>query len=292
MTNEEIVSCIKRTTGDLRKEYLELLYSQNEGLIRSIASRYLSVSEMDDLMQEGFIGLLCAVDGYDASQSVSFASYAYQWIRQAVSRYARSNRTIRIPESQLNLIIRYRDIESAFLIKYNRAPSDSEITSLLHISGTQLNRLKTDELCYHIRSTDEALPTDDGMITLEDTIADQEDRYTHILDEEYTRQIALVLWSVVDALEEDEAQLIRNRYQHNMTISDAGKVIGLSPEKATSCHNRALKALRKSSDIKRIYFLDGLLSKSYHKGGLSYFAHSGKSSTEDAGMRLYEYSRL
>ena len=289
MTNEELVSLIQRTSGDTRKNYLEMLYNQNSGLIRSIAHKYINVAELDDLEQEGFLGLYVACDGFDSSQEASFSSYAFYWIRQSIIRYIRSNRCLRIPEGQLSRIIRFRDIEQSFYLQHNRKPTDKELTSLLHISQNQLEQLKKDALCYHVSSIYEPVQSGDGLITLEDTIQDKsEDAYMHIVDDEYMRGVSLVLWSVVDSLGYNESQIIRNRFQHNMSIEDAGDVIGLNPIETKSYHNKAIKELRQSSVIRKLYHnMNDIMSESYKKVGFSYFIHSGKSATEDAGMKIY-----
>ena len=92
-TNEELVKKIKAgedVAGNMAK-----LWQQNKNFVYSIARKY-GESEIDDLMQEGYLGMYRAVGNYDLSAGTSFLSYAGFWIKQAIQRYHQENKHIHI----------------------------------------------------------------------------------------------------------------------------------------------------------------------------------------------------
>ena len=97
MSNEELVKGIQQQNIDVI-DGMEQLYIKNKGIIHKIALRYSTYAELDDLMQEAYLGLYTATMHYDCSAGVKFITYAYRWICQAVTRYIESNGSIiRIP---------------------------------------------------------------------------------------------------------------------------------------------------------------------------------------------------
>lgn len=290
MTNEQLVSIIQHSAGEAKKGFLDQLYHQNINLIRTIALHFPD-NEVDDLMQEGAIGLIVAADSYDPTQGASFATYSYNWIRQSISRYAYSNRSaVRIPEQQLQKVIHYRDILQSFLLQYDREPSDKELQSLLKLSAVQLERLKQDMLMFRIRSLDEPIQSaDGGLITIEETIPDRsEDAYTRVLDSEYNKSLSLVLWSVVDAIGATESHIIRERYQNNKTIKQICEETGLTQNEVMRFQGKAFKGLRESRKLKRFIDRERIISASIHKSTLSYFRRTGNSAVDDAALKLQE----
>ena len=94
--NEQIVSRIQ--AGEKEQENMTLLWQQNQNFIAMIARKYSSCAEMEDLEQEGYIGLYEAVKHYDTSSEVPFINYAAFWIRQVMRRYIDNcGRVVRIP---------------------------------------------------------------------------------------------------------------------------------------------------------------------------------------------------
>ena len=105
--NEQIVGQIQ--TGEKEQENMTLLWQQNQNFIAMIARKYSSCAEMEDLEQEGYIGLYEAVRHYDASSGVPFINYAAFWIRQVMRRYIDNcGRVVRIPTHAVDKIQRYK----------------------------------------------------------------------------------------------------------------------------------------------------------------------------------------
>ena len=86
-TNEELVELVRNSTGKDQENYLAMLYNQNYKIIHKICKNYSAFECIEDLEQEGFIGLQIAVDRYDPGKGALFLSYATFWIRQSIKRY-------------------------------------------------------------------------------------------------------------------------------------------------------------------------------------------------------------
>mgnify|MGYP002233497305 CR=1 FL=1 len=127
--NEQIVGQIQ--TGENEQENMILLWQQNRNFITMIARKYSSCAEMEDLEQEGYIGLYEAVRHYDASSEVPFINYAAFWIRQVMRRYIDNcGRVVRIPTHAVDKMQRYKKIKSEYQKYYGKIPTDREMSAL------------------------------------------------------------------------------------------------------------------------------------------------------------------
>ena len=271
-----------------RNEILGILYTKNIDLFRKIASRYSAYESMEDLIQEGFFGLKTAAELYDQEQEASFATYAFQWIRQAMRRYLDNcGSCLRIPSDRKDTLIRYSKLCDRFMMKFDRLPSDLELMRILDVNEKQLERLKYDRACLKIRSLDKPLKgVDDESITLGDTVEAEKDEIRDFIEIKDNEKLAFILWDEVDLLEPQQAEIIRKRYQGNATLEEVGKAMNLSPGKIRCIQAKAMRQLRKSKRI-RLY-ADEYIASAYHCTGLSSFRNTGTSSTERTAIKAYE----
>ena len=119
-TNEELVKKIKAgedVAGNMAK-----LWQQNKNFVYSIARKY-GESEIDDLMQEGYLGMYRAVGNYDLSAGTSFLSYAGFWIKQAIQRYHQENKHIHIPVYAQENISKYKKFRNAYRMYFGKEPT-------------------------------------------------------------------------------------------------------------------------------------------------------------------------
>ena len=131
MTNEQIVIRIKAGI-DVAKNMLTL-WEENQALIKMIVKQY-DKGETEDLMQEAYIGLCDAVDGYKPEIGVKFMSYAPYRIKTRIRRYLFANNPFGMPEYMQELIKKDRRMTAAFLQQLGRNPTDRErMLSLIHI---------------------------------------------------------------------------------------------------------------------------------------------------------------
>ena len=132
MTNEELVILIRNAVSTA--ELMLQLWQQNYGLIRKIANRYKSLDDIEDLLQEGFLGLHEAVRHYDPDTEVPFSNYAALWIRQIIGRYVKRNGTIRIPEHAGNQVRAYKRMISQWESEFGRKHTEWEICRYLDVT--------------------------------------------------------------------------------------------------------------------------------------------------------------
>ena len=129
---------IKAAQGDSAAK--EKLINSNLKLVVSIAKKFQGngISFLD-LIQEGNIGLIAAIDKFDTSLGYRFSTYAYYWIKTTISRAVnQQNRSIRIPVYMVEKLSKYKKIEQELSQKYNREPTENEIAEKMDISVKEI----------------------------------------------------------------------------------------------------------------------------------------------------------
>lgn len=112
-------------------------------LVKSIARKYLGNMEFDDLVQEGCLGILKAIEMYDAKRKYQFSTYATWWIRQAITRaIGNKSKIIRIPVHSYPLMFKISQSEKDLTNELDRVPTDEEIAEKLKISPNQVKLLR------------------------------------------------------------------------------------------------------------------------------------------------------
>lgn len=251
MTNEELVMCIQK--GECRKENLEQLYLQNRNFVANVAKRYCGYAEFDDLMQEGFIGLCAACEEWDNCMGVSFLTYAYQHIRGTIHRYVLEQKSsVRIPEYQLNMIRKYEMIVSESIKNTSKRPSDRYLMLHLGISSEQLKQLKIDVKKANTKSLDEPLSEEDGFFSLGDSIMDPTDSIKNLEESIQREQLSKELWGIVDSLEKDQADVIRERYKNHKTVKATADKLQTTPGKVRSIEDSAMRKMRLPRNRKKL----------------------------------------
>lgn len=286
MSNEELVLRYK-TTHDLdeQRELLAKLHEQNSGLIASIAKVYEAYCEHDDLMQEGYLGLVSAVERWDDSKGAKFATYARYWIMQSMSRYAKGNGSVlRIPDYQISMINKYERTVSDYYLKNAKNPPDRYLMLYLGISKQQLEQLKKDVEAMKIKSLDAPLLSEDANITLEDSISDDSDQYQTVEDEVQNQQLANVLWDIVDnSLDSVQSTIIKEKYQNNRSAEDMANMLGISKDKVYNYADKAMRVLRNHKNRKKLepyYEESRIFSLSIGYSSYGYFKNCGCSAPE------------
>mgnify|MGYP002242342722 CR=1 FL=1 len=113
MTNEEFVARIRNRIDTA--ECMAQLWQQNRAFVAKIAKRYAAYEDIDDLMQEGFIGLCNAVECYDPDGGAKFLTYAAYWIQQAMVRYmSKYSSVVQLPQDVRTKINRLRKFEREY----------------------------------------------------------------------------------------------------------------------------------------------------------------------------------
>ena len=231
----------------------EALADANLRLVVSVARRYSNRGvPLIDLIQEGNLGLLRAVEKFDWRRGFKFSTYATWWIRQAVSRaIADDARTIRIPVHLYDVVNRMARISSQLHQELGREPTDEEVGALLHMSADRVRELN--QVLPQPVSLD-GFVGEDQDTPLSDMVAD--DDATTIESVAEQRLLADRVRDTLQTLTPRERRVIELRFgligDKNETLTSIGREIGVTRERIRQIESKALRKLRHPSRAKRL----------------------------------------
>lgn len=290
MTNEELAIRIQRAGKEEKQDLLSILYEQNKGLIRKIAARYSFADDMEDLRQQGYIGLQTAAEGFDPEAGAMFATYAAICIKAEICRYLTGKgNAVRLPDGLYWKLIRLRKLRSDFQKEYGREPTDEEVEFLLDLSPVQHERIRKAEAMLLIGSTDAAVAGTDDLTVL-DKVPDPEDRLQAVEDDILRRQF----WSLIDTLPEEEGEAVKLCYRDSLEMKEAADVLQLPPNEVRKRLDKAFRKMRSGKLRSRLesFLEEKADSYGYGMSGLRAFRRTGSSSVELAIMAAENYSGL
>lgn len=289
MTNEQLAALIKDGI-DVSDNMLQL-WRQNRGFINKIAFAYRGYEDIEDLQQQGYIGLCHAVEGYRTEEDIPFINYAAFWIRQSMARYIENcGSVVRIPIHERQRQRKYKKLLHDFEAQVGRMPTDWEICHCMQISYKVLEEMRNNAGMGQIGSLDNYIG-EEGDITIGDMVPSDADVEGAVLDKIEREELKQVIWSVVDTLPGNQPQVIRSRYQEGKTLKVTGEEIGgISKERVRVIENRAIRELRKPSRRDRliVFMPEAMGSTAYRHNGIGEFERTWTSSTELAALKIYE----
>lgn len=237
--------------GDLHAR--EHMVKANLRLVVNIARGYVNKGlGLEDLIEEGNLGLMRAVEGFDGGMANRFSTYASYWIKQSIRRAVMNQgKPIRLPAYMVTLLTKWKRMNNALTEQLGRAPTPEEVGRNLRLSkkkvGIVAKAIRVNNLTAHPDAPDE------GNL-LEDVLTD---------DRSKTPGEALIetddlnrVYEELERLEPRESAVIRMRFglddEKPMTLREIGETLGLTRERVRQLENQAIAKLMEALEVEEV----------------------------------------
>lgn len=231
------------------KEARDRMVRANLRLVVNIARSYTGKGlPLQDLIEEGNLGLLRAVEGFDPGMNTRFSTYASYWIKQSIKRaLVNSAKTIRIPAYMVELLTKWRRATAMLQDRLKRPPTADEIALELGLNKKKLGIVKKAMQLYNATPQSDH---GDGNWSLGDIVADER---TRAPEEEMVEHDNLKhVFEMLDKLDPREATILRMRFglddAEPRTLKEIGESLGLTRERVRQIESEALSKLAAGLD--------------------------------------------
>jgi RNA polymerase primary sigma factor len=217
----------------------------NLRLVVKIARGYTGAGlDMQDLIEEGNLGLLRAVEGFDPSMNTRFSTYASYWIKQSIKRaMVNTAKTIRIPAYMVELLTKWRRATVRLQEDFGRSPTPEEVAHALNLSKKKLSIIKKAIRVHNfVPQTDHA----DAGLSLEEMVMDN---HASPPDMEMARSDDLrQVLALLERMDPRQAEVLRMRFglddEEPKTLKEIGERLGLTRERVRQIESEALRKMR------------------------------------------------
>lgn len=224
----------KAKLGD--EEARETLVSQNTGLVKSLALKYVGRGyELEDLIQIGYMGLIKSIDRFDLSYDVMFSTYAVPMILGEIKRFIRDDGRIKVSRQMKINIKLMKQVRDDYYNKNGTSPKLSELAAGMEMSTEEvLEIMEADDALCNFESIDDpesvkqySSENYDSFTSIEDNIVD-----------------VICLKNIIGKLEEKERKIIVLRYFKDMTQQQIATLLGISQVQVSRIEKRVLENIR------------------------------------------------
>ena len=246
--------CARKALKDTRQEMI----SSNTGLVAFVAHKYkTSTLVFDDLMQEGMVGLIKAVDRFDPDRGNCFSTYAIYWIRQAISRLiVKQDKVVPLPVALAEKSAPVFEVMRSTFLKSERWPTFAELKASCDLSEQDIKTISSYYQSTYMPDTS-ANEDEDGMSVMERM---QQNQFSQPLDDLIDTDLASYMDKAVASLPEKQAIILSMRFglknHTEMTLQAVADQLQVTRERVRQIQNEALQKLRQQFGFDLMLFLE------------------------------------